>query len=51
VYRNVRVEPTDDARGAAYPASYPESETYSPFGQGSGEAVPLEEYDFGSYNR
>ena len=21
------------------------------FGQGSGEAVPLEEYDFGSYNR
>src|ERR1700758_5406576 len=50
VYRNIRVEPTDDARGAAYPAaSYPEAETYSPFGQGSGEAVPLEEYDFGSY--
>jgi DNA-directed RNA polymerase subunit beta' len=52
VYRNVRVEPTDDARGAAYPAaSYPDSESYTPFGQGSGEAVPLEEYDFGSYNR
>jgi DNA-directed RNA polymerase subunit beta' len=52
VYRNVRVEPTEDARGAAYPAaSYPEAETYSPFGQGPGEAVPLEEYDFGSYNR
>ncbi|MBO0802644.1 MAG: DNA-directed RNA polymerase subunit beta', partial [Nocardiopsaceae bacterium] len=51
VYRNVRVEPTEDARGAAYPAApYPETETYSPFGQGSGEAVPLEEYDFGTYN-
>jgi DNA-directed RNA polymerase subunit beta' len=52
VYRNVRVEPTEDARGAAYPAAnYPDTESYSPFGQGSGEAVPLEEYDFGTYNR
>jgi DNA-directed RNA polymerase subunit beta' len=51
VYRNVRVEPTDEARTSAYPAtSYPDTESY-PFGQGSGEAVPLEEYDFGSYNR
>jgi len=49
VYRNIRVEPTDDARGAAYPAAqYQETESY-PFGQGTGEAVPLEEYDFGSY--
>jgi DNA-directed RNA polymerase subunit beta' len=52
VYRNVRVEPTEDARGAAYPAAnYPDGESYSPFGQGSGEAVPLEDYDFGAYNR
>ncbi len=51
VYRNIRVEPTDDARGAAYPAAqYTDGESY-PFGQGTGEAVPLEEYDFGSYNR
>jgi DNA-directed RNA polymerase subunit beta' len=51
IYRNVRVEPTDEARSSAYPAtSYPDAESY-PFGQGSGEAVPLEEYDFGSYNR
>src|ERR1700745_605308 len=51
VYRNIRVEPTDDARSSAYPATaYQEAEGY-PFGQGSGEAVPLEEYDFGSYNR
>jgi DNA-directed RNA polymerase subunit beta' len=51
VYRNIRVEPTDDARSSAFPpGSYAEPETYA-FGQGSGEAVPLEEYDFGSYNR
>jgi len=51
VYRNIRVEPTDEARSSAFPAaSYQEAETYA-FGQGSGEAVPLEEYDFGSYNR
>jgi DNA-directed RNA polymerase subunit beta' len=51
VYRNVRVEPTDDARSSAFPpGSYAEPDTYA-FGQGSGEAVPLEEYDFGSYNR
>jgi DNA-directed RNA polymerase subunit beta' len=51
VYRNIRVEPTDDARSSAFPpGSYAEPESYA-FGQGSGEAVPLEEYDFGSYNR
>src|SRR6266571_4030073 len=51
VYRNIRVEPTDDARSSAFPpGAYAESENYA-FGQGSGEAVPLEEYDFGSYNR
>ena len=36
---------------AAYPApQYQDTDSY-PFGQGTGEAVPLEEYDFGSYNR
>ena len=51
VYRNIRVEPTDDARSTAYPATaYQESEGY-PFGQGSGEAVPLEDLDYGAYNR
>ena len=52
VYRNVKVEPTEDARSSAYPAgAYAEPEAYA-FGQGgSGEAVPLKEYDFGSYNR
>ena len=36
VYRNIRVEPTDDARTTAYPATaYQEAEGY-PFGQGIG---------------
>jgi DNA-directed RNA polymerase subunit beta' len=51
IYRNIRVEPTDDARSTAYPATaYQEGEGY-PFGQGSGEAVPLEDLDYGAYNR
>jgi DNA-directed RNA polymerase subunit beta' len=50
-YRSVRVEPTDDARSSVYPATaYEEAPSYA-FGQGSAEAIPLEEYDFGSYNR
>jgi DNA-directed RNA polymerase subunit beta' len=51
VYRNIRVEPTEDARTSAFPpGAYAEPDNYA-FGQGTGEAVPLEEYDFGSYNR
>jgi DNA-directed RNA polymerase subunit beta' len=51
LYRNIRVEPTEDARSAVYPVGvYDDTSDYT-FGQGSGEAVPLEEYDFGSYNR
>ncbi|WP_067832631.1 DNA-directed RNA polymerase subunit beta', partial [Actinomadura kijaniata] len=50
-YRNVRVEPTEEAKAAVYSVgSYDDGADYS-FGQGSGEAVPLEEYDFGQYNR
>jgi DNA-directed RNA polymerase subunit beta' len=50
-YRGVRVEPTEDARSSVYPATgYDEPDSYA-FGQSPGEAIPLEEYDFGSYNR
>ena len=50
-YRNVRVEPTEEAKAAMYSAlaAYDDVD-YSMFGRGSGEAVPLEEFDFGSYN-
>jgi DNA-directed RNA polymerase subunit beta' len=52
VYRNIRVEPTDDARSSAFPATtYQEADGYAFGQQGSGEAVPLEDYDFGAYNR
>jgi len=45
------LEPTEDARSSVYPATaYEEAPSYA-FGQGAGEAIPLEEYDFGSYNR
>jgi len=50
-YRGVRVEPTEDARSTVYPAAaYDEADGYA-FAQTSGEAIPLEEYDFGAYNR
>src|SRR5450631_3532652 len=50
-YRSLRVEPTEDARSTVYPpAAYDTPVDYS-FGQTPGEAIPLEEYDFGAYNR
>ena len=51
-YRNIRVEPTEEAKAAMYTVGRlrrPAAD-YT-FGSGSGQAVPLEEYDFGQYNR
>jgi len=46
-YRNVRVEPTEEAKAAVY-AAYDEYD-YTPFeSTGSGEAVRLDEFDSGS---
>jgi DNA-directed RNA polymerase subunit beta' len=46
-YRNIRVEPTEEARQAVYAmAGY--DDTYS-FGPAGGSAVPLEEYDYGTF--
>jgi DNA-directed RNA polymerase subunit beta' len=46
-YRNVRVEPTEEAKAAVY-AAYDEYD-YTPFeSTGSGEAVRLDEFDAGS---
>ncbi|SDQ82837.1 DNA-directed RNA polymerase subunit beta' [Thermostaphylospora chromogena] len=51
-YRNVRVEPTEEAKAAMYTVGgYDGAAADYTFGTGSGEAVPLEEYDFGQYNR
>jgi DNA-directed RNA polymerase subunit beta' len=49
-YRNIKVEPTEEARAQVYSmAGYDESEYYGggTFGPGSGQAVPLEDYDYG----
>ena len=51
VYRNVRVDPTEEAKAAMYASfgSYDDLD-YSAFGATSGAAVPLEEFDFRGYN-
>jgi DNA-directed RNA polymerase subunit beta' len=72
-YRTLRVEPTEEARSAAYPAmgyrgdgfdgegydtGYGDGgydaaprQPFAPEAPGSGAAIPLEDYDFGTYNR
>ena len=49
-YRNIRVEPTEEAKAAMYSAVGYDDIDYRPFGTGSGQAVPLEDYDYGPYN-
>ncbi|GAA1871286.1 DNA-directed RNA polymerase subunit beta' [Asanoa iriomotensis] len=47
-YRNVRVEPTEEAKAKVYSMTgYPETD-YG-FGPAGGQAVPLDDFDFGSY--
>jgi DNA-directed RNA polymerase subunit beta' len=49
-YRNLRVEPTEEAKAAMYSmVDYGTDYSDYQFGTGSGEAVRLEDYDFGSY--
>ena len=51
VYRNVKVEPTEEAKAAMYASfgGYDDLD-YSAFGATSGAAVPLEEFDYRGYN-
>jgi len=46
-YRNIRVEPTEEARAAAYSVTGYDSYDYE-FGN-TGHAVALDDFDFGSY--
>ena len=49
-YRNIQVQPTEEARAAAYTIPSYEDQYYSPdFGQSSGQAVPLDDYGFSDY--
>jgi DNA-directed RNA polymerase subunit beta' len=50
-YRNIRVEPTEEARASVYSMAQYDDSDYSVFGQGTGQAVPLDDYDYGGYNR
>ncbi|GAA5144569.1 DNA-directed RNA polymerase subunit beta' [Nocardioides marinquilinus] len=47
-YRNIRVEPTEEARAAAYSVTGYDSYDYEFSGTGS-QAVALDDFDFGSY--
>ncbi|MEX0427301.1 DNA-directed RNA polymerase subunit beta' [Nocardioides sp. DS6] len=47
-YRNIRVEPTEEARAAAYAVTGYDSYDYE-FGANGGQAVALDDFDFGSY--
>ncbi len=51
VYRNIKVEPTEEAKAAMYAtfASYDDLD-YTAFGASSGAAVPLEDFDYRGYN-
>jgi DNA-directed RNA polymerase subunit beta' len=48
-YRNIRVEPTEEARAAAYSVTGYDSYDYEFGNTGSGQAVALDDFDFGSY--
>ncbi|MEI8056078.1 MAG: DNA-directed RNA polymerase subunit beta' [Actinomycetes bacterium] len=49
-YRNIKVEPTEEAKAAMYASlSAYDDLDYGTFGSGGGQAIPLEEYDFGGY--
>ncbi len=50
-YRGLRVEPTDEAKASVYPPTSYDSPADYQFGAASGQSIPLEEYDFGAYNR
>ena len=46
-YRNIRVEPTAEAKAQAYTMSY-DAYDYD-FGTGTGESVPLDDFDLGEF--
>ncbi|MEP6698037.1 MAG: DNA-directed RNA polymerase subunit beta', partial [Pseudonocardiales bacterium] len=48
-YRNIRVEPTEEARAQVYSMTGYDDPDYA-FGTGTGQAVPLDEYDYGRFS-
>ena len=45
-YRNIKVEPTEEAKAAVYSMATYDDYDYNAFGSGSGEAVRLDEFEF-----
>ncbi len=45
-YRNIRVEPTEEARAQVYSMAGYDDPDFA-FGQGGGQAVPLDDFDYG----
>ncbi len=50
-YRNIQVEPTEEAKAAMYSMPNYDSYDYSHFGTGSGEAVRLDDLNLDDYGR
>lgn len=48
-YRNVVVEPTEEAKAELYPSFGYDEIDFPALGLGSGEAIPLEDIDFGDF--
>jgi DNA-directed RNA polymerase subunit beta' len=48
-YRNIRVEPTEQAKAELYPSFGYDEIDFPTLGLGSGEAIPLEDLDFGDF--
>ncbi|MCV2395575.1 DNA-directed RNA polymerase subunit beta' [Actinotalea sp. M2MS4P-6] len=46
-YRNIAVEPTEEAKAELYPSFGYDEIDFPPLGMGSGEAIPLDDIDFG----
>ncbi|MEN0130824.1 MAG: DNA-directed RNA polymerase subunit beta', partial [Brevundimonas sp.] len=48
-YRNIAVEPTEEAKAELYPTFGYDEIDFPALGLGSGEAIPLEDIDFGDF--
>ena len=48
-YRNVEVEPTEQAKAELYPSFGYDEIDFPTLGMGSGEAIPLEDLDLGDF--
>ncbi|GAB2452070.1 DNA-directed RNA polymerase subunit beta' [Xylanimonas ulmi] len=48
-YRNVEIEPTEQAKAELYPSFGYDEIDFPTLGMGSGEAIPLEDLDFGDF--